>query len=133
VGDEPADFIVSGYEALSRKDIDAWLALASPDVELHEVPEVPDARVYRGRGEAREWAEQMLQLVEEWHWTPAEVLFDEGDTVVVRALVTGHSKAGLPLDMTLFHVIRTDGDKVVSYRGFFDPAAALRAADSSSA
>jgi ketosteroid isomerase-like protein len=59
-------------------------------------------------------------------------LLDEGDTVVVRACVTGRSNAGLPLDMTLFHVIRTDGDKVVSYRGFFDRAAALRAAEPSS-
>jgi ketosteroid isomerase-like protein len=124
----PADLIVSGYEALSRGDIEAWLDITTADVELHEVAEVPDARVYRGRGEAREWAEGMLQLVDEWRWVPEEVLVNEGNTVVIRAAITGRSKAGVPLDLTVFHVIRTEGNKVASFRGFFDREQAIEAA-----
>jgi ketosteroid isomerase-like protein len=124
----PADLIVSGYEALSRGDIEAWLDITTADVELHEVAEVPDARVYRGRSEAREWAEGMLQLVDEWRWVPEEVLVNEGNTVVIRAAITGRSKAGVPLDLTVFHVIRTEGNKVASFRGFFDREQAIEAA-----
>jgi ketosteroid isomerase-like protein len=124
----PADLIVSGYEALSRGDIEAWLDITTADVELHEVAEVPDARVYRGRSEAREWAEGMLQLVDEWRWVPEEVLVNEGNTVVIRAAITGRSKAGVPLDLTVFHVIRTEGNKVASFRGLFDREQAIEAA-----
>ena len=124
----PADVIVNAYEALSRRDLDAWLDCTTADVELHEVAEVPDARVYRGHRQVREWAEGMLQLVDEWRWAPDEVLLDEGDTVVLRASIVGLSTAGVPIDLTVFHVIRTEGDKVASFRGFFDRATALDAA-----
>ena len=68
----------------------------------------------------REWAEEMLQLVDEWRWSPDEVSLDEGDTVVLRASIVGRSRAGVPIDLTVFHVIRTEGGKVASFRGFFD-------------
>jgi len=127
MANRPADIIVNAYEALSRGDLDAWLDGTTADVELHEVAEVPDARVYKGRHQAREWAEEMLRLVDEWRWAPDEILLEEGDTVVVRASITGRSRAGVPIDLTVFHVIRTEGDKVASFRGFFDRAAAVEA------
>lgn len=124
----PPDVIVNAYEALSRQDLDAWLDGTTADVELHEVAEVPDAGVYRGHRQVRKWAEGMLALVEEWRWAPEEVLVDEGNTFVVRASIIGRSTAGVPIDMTVFHVIRIDADKVVSFQGFFDRARALEAA-----
>ena len=90
--------------------------------------EVPDAKVYRGHCGARKWAEEMLKVVDEWHWSPEEVLLDEGGTVVIRAHVAGRSTSGLPIDMTLFHVAQTRDGKFVSFQGFFDRAKALEAA-----
>ena len=69
----PPNVIIRAYESLSRRDLDAWLDATSSDVELHEVAEVPDSRVYRGHRQAREWAEAMLKLVDVWRWTPEEV------------------------------------------------------------
>ena len=122
------DVIVSAYGALSRRDLDQWLGCTTPDVELHEVAEVPDAAVYRGHRQIREWAEGMIQLVDEWRWAPDEVLLDDGDTFVIRAGIVGRSTTGVPIDLTVFHVIRIEDDRIASFRGFFDRASALDAA-----
>ena len=122
------DVIVNAYEALSRRDLDQWIGCTTDDVELHEVAEVPDADVYRGHRQIREWAEGMIQVVDEWRWAPEEVLLDDADTFVIRASVTGRSTAGLPIDLTVFHVTRIEGDRIASFRGFFDRALALEAA-----
>jgi ketosteroid isomerase-like protein len=125
----PPRVIQEAYEALSRGDLEAWLPTTTPNVELHEVAEVPDSRAYRGHQEVTEWAEAMLQLVSEWRWTPEELLASDGDTLVVRASVTGQSRAGLPIDLSVFHVFRLNaGNKVSSMRGFFDRSSALKAA-----
>jgi ketosteroid isomerase-like protein len=122
------DVIVDSYEALSRRDLDRWVECTTADVELHEVAEVPDAAVYRGHRQVRDWAEGMLQLADQWSWVPEEVLLAEADTFVIRAGIRGRSATGVPLDLTVFHVIRTEGDKVASFRGFLDRSAALEAA-----
>lgn len=125
---ELTDLLTRVYGSLSRKDLDAWLDLATPDVELHDVAEMPGSGVHRGRREARAWAEEMLRLVEEWRWTPQEVLLQAGDTAVLRVSVTGCSKAGIPIDMTVFHVVRAEDGKLASVQGFFDRASAMEVA-----
>jgi ketosteroid isomerase-like protein len=130
MSEEPPSVVTRAYESLSRRDLDAWLETTTPDVELHEVAAVPDSRVYRGHRQVREWAEAMLELVVEWRWTPEETLLRNGDTAVVRCTVTGRSQAEVPIDLEVFHVFQTRGDKVSSMQGFFDRASALQAAGS---
>ena len=125
---ELPSFIADGYDALNRRDFDGWLTGLREDVEVHETPEVPDASVYRGRAEARRWAESVLSLANEWRWTPEEVLVNDGDTVVVRVNFAIESRAGVPGDMTVFHVFEVSDGQVATVLGFLGREQALEAA-----
>src|SRR5215217_1795754 len=64
---------------------DLWASL-SPDIELHGRPDVPDARIYRGREGVKEI---FTMLQEEWaelRWEPLDLTV-HGDTVVVEAKI----------------------------------------------
>lgn len=64
---------------------DLWEQVA-PDVELHERPDLPDAKVYRGRDETKEFWRKTQELFAEIHWEPREFI-DLGDVVVVDATI----------------------------------------------
>jgi ketosteroid isomerase-like protein len=64
-----------------------WDRLA-PDLELHERPEMPDRRVYRGREESKEFWRKTWEIFAELRWEPRE-LIDTGDVVIVVARVVG--------------------------------------------
>lgn len=70
------------YEAIARADLDAMVALVTPDFELHTSGEFPgDAAVYRGRdGYARFWRE-WWELWREFRFA-VEELRECGDLVV---------------------------------------------------
>src|SRR5262245_60471870 len=59
-----------------------WSRLA-PDFELHERADLPDARVYRGPEEAKEFFRKTQQVFAEARWEPQEFI-DLGHAVVVR-------------------------------------------------
>ena len=64
---------------------DVWSRLA-PDVELHERAELPDAKVYRGRAEAKEFWRKTQELFSEIRWEPHE-FSDLGHAVLVQSTV----------------------------------------------
>jgi len=115
---EPPAGLRRAYDPISRGDFDAAVEKAEENVEIVGC---------RSTQEMANRPAEKLRLVDEWRWAPDEILLEEGDTVVVRASITGRSRAGVPIDPTVFHVIRTEGDKVASFRGFFDRAAAVEA------
>ncbi len=117
-----------GYEALSRGDVDGWLKTVHVDVELHELAEMPDTAVYRGREELRKWALAALELVEQWQWVPEEVRFEGDDSAFVRVAFTARGRgSGAPMTQVVFHVIKFRDDQVMTIRGFLDQAQALEA------
>jgi ketosteroid isomerase-like protein len=120
-----------GYPALSRGDLDEWLEQFTEDAELHEVHEIPDSRVYRGRTELRAWAESALTLVSEWNWEPQEVILNRDERVlVVRVRFTAQGgESGVPIGQTVFHVLELRDGMIAVVRGFLDERAALEAAD----
>ena len=65
---------------------DLWSRLDA-DIELHERPDLPDAKVYRGRGETKEFWRKTQQLFSEVRWEPREFI-DLGETVVVETSLT---------------------------------------------
>jgi ketosteroid isomerase-like protein len=70
---------------------DLWARLA-PDFELHERPDLPDARVYRGREESKEFWRKTQELFAEIAWELGE-LTDLGHAVVAdtRLVVVGRT------------------------------------------
>lgn len=71
---------------------DLWAHLA-PDFEIHERPDLPDAKVYRGRDEATGFWRKTQELFAEIQWEPLEFI-DLGDTIVVDVRVVAQGRGG---------------------------------------
>ncbi len=118
-----------GYELVSRGDIDAWLQDLAEDVELHELPEIPDSAVYRGHEAVRTWAARVLELVQSWRWTPEEILYEGDDVLVVRVRIEFVGRGGeVPIEQIIFHVLRYRDGKASVMQGFLSRREALEAA-----
>jgi ketosteroid isomerase-like protein len=106
---------------------DLWARLA-PDFELHERPDLPDSKVYRGRDASKEFWRKTQELFAEIQWEPVE-LVDLGDAIVVetRVVVIGRgSDVRIEADETDAFWFR-DG-LLVRLQGFATKEEALRAA-----
>jgi ketosteroid isomerase-like protein len=104
-----------------------WARLA-PDFELHERPELPDARVYRGPEEAKKFFRKTQQVFAEARWEPQEFI-DLGHAVVVVAKVVAVGRGSdvrTEMDETDVYWFR-DG-MIVRLRGFATKEEALEAA-----
>jgi ketosteroid isomerase-like protein len=104
-----------------------WAHLA-PDFELHERPELPDARVYRGPEEAKEFFRKTQQVFAEARWEPQEFI-DLGHAVVVVAKVVAVGRGSdvrTEMDETDVYWFR-DG-MIVRLEGFATKEEALKAA-----
>jgi ketosteroid isomerase-like protein len=104
-----------------------WARLA-PDFELHERPELPDARVYRGPEEAKKFFRKTQQVFAEARWEPQEFI-DLGHAVVVVAKVVAVGRGSdvrTEMDETDVYWFR-DG-MIVGLRGFATKEEALEAA-----
>lgn len=117
------------YQALSRGDLDTWLAGLHEDAELHELAEMPDTAVYRGHADIRRWAEENMSLLPDWEWVPEEVLHATTEVVVVGVRLRGRGLgSGAPVDQRVFHVIEFRDGKTTRIRGFLNGDQALVAA-----
>jgi ketosteroid isomerase-like protein len=129
---EAEQLIRDGYAALSRGDLDGWLAGVAEDAELHELPDIPDTAVYRGRDGFRKWAEAAIETVGAWEWEPEEFLLEDGAIHVVQVRLKAQGKgSGVPVDQSVFHVFRLQDGKVLEVRGFLDRKQAMEAASES--
>jgi ketosteroid isomerase-like protein len=107
---------------------DLWSRLA-PDVELHERLDLPDAKVYRGREETKEFWRKSQELFAELQWEPREFI-DLGHAVVVetRIVAVGRgSDVRIEADETDVFWFR-DG-LMVRLQAFATKAEALEAAE----
>jgi ketosteroid isomerase-like protein len=129
MSEENVEIAYRDYELLSRGDIETWLQDLTEDVELHELPEIPDSAVYRGHDGVRKWAAGVQELVESWHWTPEEILHESGDTLLVRVRIDLVGRGSeIPIVQILFHVLRFRDGKASAIQGFLSEHAALEAA-----
>jgi ketosteroid isomerase-like protein len=120
----------TGSEFVDPEDVapDLWARLA-PDVELHERPDLPDAKVYRGREEAKEFWRKTQELFAELRWEPREFI-DLGHAVVVEAKLVAlgrNSEVRIEAEETDVFWFR-DG-AIVRLQGFPTKAEALEAAE----
>jgi ketosteroid isomerase-like protein len=127
--EENIEAVRRGYEALNRRDIDAWLEGFHADVETHDLPTIPDAPVRRGHDDLRKWVEMMGDVwTEESHYEPEEFTA-AGDFVLVavRAHAWGRG-SGAPVELSFFQVFEMHDGKVQRCWAYFDEEQALEAA-----
>jgi ketosteroid isomerase-like protein len=124
------ELVQSFYANLLAGDIDAVLALLSPEFELvYSGPSViPCARTWNGHAGFRRWAEAALQ----GHLPPESVNFEEfvvqGDKVVVPGHVSLRVKTtGKACETDFLHLFTVRDGKLTSWRDFFDTFALAQA------
>jgi ketosteroid isomerase-like protein len=83
---ELADQSVEVFDP-ERDAPELWEGTA-PDFELHERPDLPDARVYVGREEAKEFWRKTWEIFSTIHWRTREVI-DRGDVVIAVNRIVG--------------------------------------------
>jgi uncharacterized protein len=125
-----AELVQGFYANFEAGDIDAVLALLSPDFALvYSGPSIiPSAGTWNGHEGFRSWAQAALQ----GHLLPESLNFEEfiaqGDTVVVPGHVTLRVKtAGKTCETDFLHLFTVRDGKLTSWRDFFDTYAVAQA------
>jgi len=128
-GTDASTTIVSSYEALNGRDIDAAMDALAEDAEWHESEVLPDTGVYVGREAIRAFLTEFLGSWERFHQTVDDVL-EEGDRVLVTIPLqaTGRGSAA-DVDAHYAHLWTVSRGKGIRVDAFYDPdeaRAALR-------
>jgi ketosteroid isomerase-like protein len=85
-----------GYDDFNRRDLDAFLALMDPEVELTtRFMEVEGTPYYRGHDGVREWWRTLLGVFPDFSIETIDVR-DLGDSLIVAVRVRGHGVEGGP-------------------------------------
>jgi ketosteroid isomerase-like protein len=129
MSEENVEIVRHGYEALNRRDFDAWLEFFHPDIEAHDLPTVPDAPVMRGHHELRKWVEAQADVWTAESYYELEEFTASGDFVIVsvRAHAWGRGSRA-PAEFKFFQVLEMREGKVQRAWAYFDEAEALEAA-----
>ena len=118
------------FEAWNSGNVDRMTEFWSDDGDWiwEDAPEIPDARVVRGREQVEEHLRGVIGLMGEME-IKVEELVDLGDEVlaVIRFNVHG-AQSGIELDVPAFQLLRFENGRVRRYRMFMDREQALRAA-----
>jgi ketosteroid isomerase-like protein len=124
------ELVQNFYANFQAGDIDAVLALLSPDFELvYSGPSViPSAGTWKGHEGFRNWAQAALQ----GHLPPESVNFEEyiaqGDKVAVPGHVTLRVKTtGRTCEADFLHLWTVRDGQLTSWRDFFDTFAVAQA------
>jgi ketosteroid isomerase-like protein len=81
VPESNADLLRRWFEATARRDLEAMLEIASPEIEYVPIMAALEGRVYCGHEGVEQWLEDLFQ-----HWETFEPIGEEfherGDTVI---------------------------------------------------
>ena len=118
------------YEAIGRDgvgSVDAWSELIADDVVIHDRPEAPDPRTYRGREGVREALASSDESFEEFTMEPVQLVGvgDRHVVVVLRMFGRGRG-SGVPVEDEIAHLWTVEGGKAVELQVYSDPEDALR-------
>jgi ketosteroid isomerase-like protein len=112
----------------SAGDIPGWLAFYTPDAELHDPADLPDAGVHRGHEELRKWAEQLNEVAEDLR-VEHERFIEAGEFVVVTVRISAKGREGGVLtEMNTFHVLEFSDGRISRVRFYLTEDEALEAA-----
>jgi ketosteroid isomerase-like protein len=115
-------------EAFNRRDFDWVVDALDPDVELHEWPEAPGARSYRGRDGVRRALDSWFET---WEWMEVEILdiLETGERVLVTLDQRARGRASsAEVEVKTFNVYTFGDGKVTRMELFTEREPALEAA-----
>src|SRR4051794_16892104 len=119
----------TGDEFIDPEEIapDLWGRL-DPDIELHERPELPDAKVYRGLAEVKDFWRKTQEVFAEVRWEPLEFI-DLGHAVVAVTKITATGRgSAVPAELDETDVFWFRDGMITRLKGYGTKEAALEAA-----
>jgi ketosteroid isomerase-like protein len=118
-------------QAYLSGDVDSIVEHAHPDLEILQVPELPDARSYHGR-------EGMLEALLDWplQWerfalTPRRIFAVDDEWVLTVALHSGRARIGMDVEAELVWAIRWRDRLITRWETYLTVEAALKAVQAS--
>jgi ketosteroid isomerase-like protein len=106
---------------------DLWGRL-DPDVELHERPELPDAKVYRGPAEVKEFWRNTQEVFAQVRWRPLEII-DLGHAVVAVTKIAAVGRGSdVPAELDETDVFWFRDGMITRLKGYATKEEALEAA-----
>ena len=110
-------------------DMEGTSGFLSPDIEIHEPPELPDAQVYYGHEGWRTQLDRFDEAFTDLSYSVIEHIDGGEEDVVTVIRVTGTApSSGIPGEMTYAELETWRDGQVVSLRYFLSREAALQAA-----
>ena len=127
--EEMADVVRRGYDAFNRADVDAFSALATEDVEFHDIPDMPEPQVFRGRRGIETFIRANWDIYER-AWGEVEDVLDAGpNRVLVLARHGGQARGGPAMEQHRgLLIVFSDDGKMRNVRTFADHASGRAAA-----
>jgi ketosteroid isomerase-like protein len=123
MSEENVEVVRQAVDALNRRDADAFVALARPDVEWKEPTDpFPGLRpIYHGRDGVREWlVEAFLELWESFHVEIEEITESGDDRVFFGLKLTARGAAsGVETEIHTWSVTWHADDGKVARRALF--------------
>jgi ketosteroid isomerase-like protein len=116
------------FDAINRRDLDAFVGLMDPEVKFTtRFIVMAGDPYYRGHDGIREWWEDLLGIFPDFSVETLEVR-DLGDLVIGAVHVRGHGvDSDAPFEETLWGAVEWRNGKVVWWQTFWDEAEALEA------
>ena len=116
------------YKARNRGDIDAVLALSSPEAEWYPHLASLGGKPIRGHDGVRRYMESLRDDWEHFRHEP-ERFIDAGDKVVAFLNTVARGRgSGVDVEVEVAHVLRFQDGKCLGYVSYHDRDEALRAA-----
>ena len=130
MSEENVDLVRELTEAANRRDLDAIVALLSPDVVWEVHPELPGAQEsYRGRAEVRQLITEFFEVGESNHTQLEEIADLSGGRVLAETLLTGRGKSsGVPVELHYWQLFSVTQGKIARRQVFTDRDKALESA-----
>jgi ketosteroid isomerase-like protein len=126
---ENVELAYRASDAFNRRDLEAFLALTDPDVEVHSrIVELEGGGPFRGHEGVRTWWGNLLAVVPDLRHEVEEAR-DLGDVTVVRVRQRGRGVGSdAPMEQTQWIVTAWRDQRAVWWRVFLSEAEALEAA-----
>jgi ketosteroid isomerase-like protein len=117
-------------EVSNRRDVDAFVALVSPDVEWDDPTFWSEpSQTYRGRAEVRAWFNRVVEPWESLHFEVEEITEAADDRVLAGTLLTTRGKgSGAETQIRLWYVVWVANGKITRRQVFRGRDEALEAA-----
>jgi ketosteroid isomerase-like protein len=117
-------------EAFNKRDVEAFIALCDPQIELQSTVTVPGGAVYRGHDGVRRWHRDLEDGWGDELRVEPEVYFELGEHTISFHVLHGRGRqSGADVAMPAAHVYRWRDGLIVYFKGYADKADALRDLD----